>query len=286
MNQDAIQMLQLTQGSPEWFQLRKTKITATDACVIMGANHWKTKRQLYYEKISDDPPKAPNARMQRGTDLEPIARELFTIKTGIEAFPAVVVKDWTMASLDGISHNNEIVEIKCSGDADHSIALKGKVPDHYYPQLQHQMHVCNVDKMYYFSFDGADGVIVELLRNPLYVEKMLVEEIRFYNCLVNKIPPEPSEKDYVERNDSEWEDCAERWKRISASIKELEKEEEELRKQLIFLSRETNTKGSGIFLSQVLRKGNVDYTKIPELKNVDLEKYRKGDINSWRLVAQ
>ncbi len=286
MTPNAIQMIQLTQGSPEWLQFRKTKVTATDACIIMGANHRKTKTQLYYEKISDDPPKPPTARMQRGKDLEPIARELFTLKTGIEAFPAVVVKDWTMASLDGISQNNEIVEIKCPGDADHSIALKGKVPDHYYPQLQHQMHVCGIDKMYYFSFDGMDGVTIEVLRNPLYVEKMLIEEIRFYNCLVNKTPPEPSEKDYIERNDSQWEQCAQRWRVVSSSLKDLEKEEEELRKQLIFLSGETNTKGSGIFLSQVLRKGNVDYTKIPELKNVDLEKYRKGTINSWRLVEQ
>ena len=44
---------EMQQGTPEWLALRKTKITATDACVIMGSSRWKTKTQLYREKLSD-----------------------------------------------------------------------------------------------------------------------------------------------------------------------------------------------------------------------------------------
>jgi hypothetical protein len=66
-------------------------------------------------------------------------------------------------------------------------------------------------------------------------------------------------------------------------MKELEMIEEDLRKQLIFLSGESNSKGAGISLCQIQRKGNVDYAKIPELKNVNLDKYRKESINSWRI---
>jgi hypothetical protein len=68
-------------------------------------------------------------------------------------------------------------------------------------------------------------------------------------------------------------------------MKELEKEEEELRKQIVFLSGETNSKGFGISLCQVQRKGNVDYSRVPELKNVDLDKYRKTSLNSWRITC-
>jgi hypothetical protein len=115
---------------------------------------------------------------------------------------------------------------------------------------------------------------------------MLVEEIRFYNCLVDKTPPEPSEKDYIERNDVLWQQCAERWKNVTASLKDLEKEEEELRKQLIFLSGETNTKGSGISLSQVLRRGNINYSNIECLKSIDLESYRSSSSTSWRITRE
>lgn len=278
--------MELVQGSQEWLALRKTKITATDAAVIMGVSHWKTRLQLYHEKLSNDPPMHPNERMQRGTDLEPIARELFCIKTGHKMVPKVVINDWAMASLDGINAWDEVLEIKCPGEKDHAIALAGKVPDHYYPQLQHQMWVCNSDKAFYFSFDGADGIIVEVERDDKYIEKMIAEEFKFYMCLQEKTPPEPAEGDYVERDDFLWEGYARKWQEVVNTIKELEKEEDELRKQLIFLSGETNTKGAGIALCQVTRKGNVDYSKIPELKGIDLEKYRKGSSSSWRITSK
>jgi putative phage-type endonuclease len=279
----AVQELQLAQGTEEWLALRKTKITATDSCIIMGANKWKTKLQLYDEKTSEENNTFTSDAMQRGLDLEPFARELFYIKTHHQMIPKVVVKDWTMASLDGINDWNEILEIKCPGEKDHAIALSGKVPDHYYPQLQHQMYVCDSEKAFYFSFDGSDGVIVEVSRDDEYIVKMIEEEFKFYQCLMNKTPPEPSERDYIERYDELWEQCSSRYKSINQQIKDLEKEEEDLRKQLIFLSGESNTRGAGISLCQIRRKGNVDYSKIPELRGVDLEKYRKSSTNSWRI---
>lgn len=275
------------QGTPEWLKLRKTKITATDASVIMGVNRWKTTTQLYHEKTSEENNTFVNEAMQRGIDLEPIARDLFTIKTGIEMLPMVIIKDWAMASLDGMSELADyILEIKCPSHADHYTAIGGKVPYHYYPQLQHQMYVTGVQFAYYFSFDGADGVIVEVPRDDKYIEKMVEEELKFYQCLINKTPPEPCEGDYTERNDDVWQECASKWKTLTETIKELEKAEEELRKQLIFLAGESNTKGAGISLCQVSRKGNVDYSKIPELKGIDLEKYRKASTNSWRITSQ
>jgi len=286
MSADTFEILDLVQGTPEWLALRKKKITATDAPIIMGVSHWKTRVQLYHEKLSDAPISIVNERMQRGIDLEPIARDLFCLKTGQKMSPKVLVKDWAMASLDGMNaYGTVIVEIKCPGERDHAVAISGKVPEHYYPQLQHQMYVAGVQLIYYFSFDGVDGIIVEVKRDDEYIEKMIQEEKKFYECLMNKIPPEPAEGDYIERNDPLWEECALKWKSLTESIKELQKQEEELRKELIFLSGESNSKGAGISLCQVVRKGNVDYSKIPELKEVDLDKYRKDSISSWRITC-
>ncbi len=283
----ALRLESLQQGCPEWHALRKTKITATDASVIMGASHWKTRIQLYHEKLSDDEPAPPNERMKRGLDLEDPARDCFIMQTGVFVTPMVVVKDWAMASLDGMSQNGQcVVEIKCPGEKDHSVALSGRIPDHYYPQLQHQLYVTGVQSMCYFSFDGVDGVSVMVKRDDDYIAKMIEEEKKFYECIMNKTPPEPGEDDYIERNDALWSECAARWKTLTTSMKELEREEEDLRKQLVFLSGESNTKGAGISLCQVQRKGNVDYAKVPELKGVNLEPYRKSSINSWRITCQ
>ncbi len=277
--------LEFIQGTPEWLAFRKTKITATDACIIMGVSPWKTRRQLYDEKTAEILPDFyMSDAMRRGLELEPIARSLYSIQAGVCVEPRVIVNDWSMASLDGISDCGKfLVEIKCPGEKDHTLALAGKVPDHYYPQLQHQMYVCNVQLMHYYSFDGTDGVIVEVLRDDKYIEKMIAEEYKFYMCLIEKTPPEPEANDYIQRDDALWTQCAEKWKSTTQQIKELQAIEEDLRKQLIFLSGESNTKGAGISLCQVLRKGNIDYSKIPELKNVDLDKYRKSQISSWRI---
>ena len=280
-----VNLISINQGSPEWLALRKTKITSTDAGVIMGVNPWKTPLQLYNEKISNDPPKPSNEAMRRGIELEPIARDLFNLKTGLEMIPKVYVNDWTMASLDGASLIDDcILEIKCPGEKDHTIALSGKIPEHYFPQLQHAMYVANARGAYYYSFDGIDGVIVPVKRDDDYIEKMLVEEKKFYECLLKKTPPEPTERDYVEKTDFDWESCAERWKEINAKISALQDEEEVIRKKLIAMCNNQNSQGFGIKLAQISRKGNVDYGKIPELKNVDLEQYRKASIVSWRIT--
>ena len=276
----------IEQGTPEWHALRKTKITATDASAIMGSNPWKTKSQLYHEKISNDPPMVPNERMQRGIDLEPIARNLFNIKTGWNMVPAVVVKDFMMASLDGRDEDvGAIVEIKCPGDKDHQIALQGRIPDHYFPQIQHQIYVCGTQMAYYFSFDGIDGVIVKVKRDDEYIAKMLEEEKKFYECLMNRTPPEDEWEGYTIRSDDLWEQCAGKYQAVESRIDEMLKMKEDLRNQLIFLSGESNTKGGGISLCQIQRKGNVDYSKIPQLRGLDLEIYRKPTTSSWRITC-
>jgi putative phage-type endonuclease len=282
-----MEILEMEQGTPEWHALRKTKITATDAAVIMGVSPWKTKLQLYNEKISDDvKPLYMNPAMERGIELEPLARELFNIKTGWNMQPVIIVNDWLMASLDGRDEDSgTILEIKCPGVKDHALAESGKIPEYYLPQLQHQMYVSSVRLMYYYSFDGIEGVIVKVKRDDEYIEKMLVEEKKFYDCIINKTPPESSENDYILREDNEWKELSGRYYQLKEEIKFLLEEEENCRKELIALSGGSNSRGNGITLCQVERKGNIDYSKIPELKNVDVEQYRKEPINSWRITC-
>lgn len=291
---ECIEKKHLQQGSLEWLALRKTKITATDAVVILGISPWKTKLQLFNEKRSKDNHNFTNSAMQRGLDLEEPAREFFTLKTGIKLIPKddprnVVIhpkNDWMMASFDGISECGQYtLEIKCPGEKDHSIALSGKTPDHYFPQLQHQIEVKKPLKHFYLSFDGFDGPILEVKPDLEFIDKMLIEEKKFYDCLMTNTPPELSQSDYIERSDEDWIDCALEWKFITDKIKQLEKEEENLRNNLIFLSQGSNTRGAGISVCCIERRGAVDYSKIKELKGVDLEKYRKPSSISYRIAA-
>ena len=272
-------MSALIQGTPEWLALRKTKITATDASVVLGMNPWKTVEQLYRDK-TEDVPSFTNASMERGTRLETVAREYYSKKTKREMNPTVLIKDWAMASLDGISSDGRIVEIKCPGEKVHRMALEGTIPGYYYPQMQHQMYVADAGEVDYMSFDGVEGVIITVERNEAFIKEMVEKEKAFYDCLQAKTPP----KSIEERTDEAWITEATTYSLLTTKIKAMEKLVEESKNKLIILCGGSNAKGGGISMSWIERKGNVDYAKIPELKAVDLEIYRKPATGYWKIA--
>lgn len=272
--------IDLEQGTDEWLRYRKDKITATDAPVIMGESPWKSKAQLYIEKTSlETPPLVRTARMQRGLDLEPVARQLFMIQHHIEVEPCVIVKDYRMASLDGLDRSGKIaLEVKCVNERDHERAKQGYIPHHYIAQLQHQIYVGDLNRVCYYSFDGFEGVLVNVYPDYEYIEKMLSEEKEFYMAVVSRQPP-PAEYEF--RNDEMWRSVAWDYLDISKQIEDMEKQKETLKKRLIYLTEGKPTEGAGVKIKQVERKGAVDYGKIPELRGVDLEQYRKESTKFW-----
>jgi putative phage-type endonuclease len=278
----------MQQQTPEWIEMRKGKIGSSDAPVIMGVSPWTTPYQKWEEKLGLTAKQKQTIYMERGIELEEQARQVFEKETGLIMSPQVIQHptiDYMIASLDGIDVSQKnIVEIKCPGFKDHESALDGHVPDKYYPQLQHQMTVCGLDKAYYFSYDGQSGKILEVYRNADYEDLMLLKEAEFWNYMQNFIPPPLTDRDYVEKNDEFWESISKEWIKCHRELQTMKIKEEELRKRLIFMCGKSNAKGGGVKLSKVVRKGPIDYESIPELIGVDLEKHRKEKVESFRLT--
>lgn len=178
--------MNIKQRSSEWLELRKTKITSTDSPIIMGSNKWRSKKDLMQEKLGMIDPQPINEKMQRGIDLEPKAMELFYEMTGLFMLPQVVINDFMMSSLDGISLDGQtIVEIKSPNKATHKMAKNGNVPPYYYDQCMHHLAVTGLPMIYYFSFDGKnDGAIVEIKRDEKYIVEMIEKEKEFYQALL------------------------------------------------------------------------------------------------------
>lgn len=177
-----MKIIKLKQRSKQWLDYRKTKIMASDAPVIMGESPYKKIEDLLNEKIHSYEQNV-NPYMQRGIDLEPIALRSFEKETNNVMFPCVGEHEngWMAASFDGISLEEDlIVEIKCPGKKDHSLALKGKIPPKYMAQLQHQMYVASLSVVFYYSFDGETGVKLEVNRDEKYIENMIEKEKNFW----------------------------------------------------------------------------------------------------------
>ena len=183
----------MRQNTPEWLEWRKTKIGASDAPIIMRISPWCTPYQLWLEKMGLAPSKEMTPAMQRGLDLQDAALDEFARMTGLDMFPEVKTHKqhpWMIASLDGITLDGQhAVEVKCPGKKSHALALAGKVPDIYIPQLQHQMEVLGHEHMYYFSFDGTSGMVLDVYRNAEYTRDLVYHEMKFFQCMQNNTSP-------------------------------------------------------------------------------------------------
>ena len=83
---------------------------------------------------------------------------------------------------------------------------------------------------------------------------------------------------------TKWTLTAEQLYSIQQERRALEEKEAILLKELKELSdHKSRQEGSFVFMTQ-LRKGSVEYSKIPVLNGINLELYRKEDVISWRLM--
>ena len=98
------------------------------------------------------------------------------------------------------------------------------------------------------------------------------------------IAPELSKKDYIMKTDKYWEAYALEWLDIQKEMENLQKREQELRTSIIELSNNHSCIGGGIRVRRCISKGQIDYSKIPELHGVDLERYRKEPQEKWYIT--
>jgi len=75
---------------------------------------------------------------------------------------------------------------------------------------------------------------------------------------------------------AEWDEC-------KASIDVAESRKKEILAELVALAGEKDAEICGRKLTRVERKGAVDYAKIPALKGMDLEPFRKAGSEFWKL---
>lgn len=283
------QIIDLEQRSCEWLDFRKKHIGASEAPIIMKESPWKTPRQLMMEKWDMGGRSFTSRAMQRGIDLEPKARAIYMDMVGIEVEPLVVKSldhPFMIASYDGISADrSKLVEIKCPGEEDHYLAKAGEIPRKYYYQLLQQMIVVGANEVDYFSYRGNDDVaLVTMHLDEKEMKRLIKEEERFWECWKNLEEPDLMAADFIQKDDPMWALAASEYIEAKKTLKEVEDLEQRARKHLIELSGGVSSEGAGLRIHKQMRKGLVDYSTVPELKGINLDKYRKPAVESWRFI--
>lgn len=267
-------IVNLEQGTSSWLDWRREVVTATDSSIIMRKNPYKDPLTLWKEKMMIKPPDPVNSAMARGSYLEPKARDYFQELTGLRLPPVVFEHpsySWMAASLDGYD-GMHLLEIKCPGERVLEECRNGNIPEYWYIQVQHQLAVTGLEWAYLFIFDGNEGFYKEIVLDKNLIERMIEEEKEFYRRMQEFDPP--PEK-YLQRSDDAWLKQANNYATAKIAYDEAKRSLEREKDKLVALSGSSSTEGCGVRVCRFYSKGQIDYKSIPEIKALDLEKYRK-----------
>lgn len=179
----------IEQGSPEWFQERLGRVTASRVADVVartktgwGASRANYGAQLVAERLTGKPGDSyTNAAMQWGIYTEPQARAAYeffidatVVQTGFVPHPAIAMSG---ASPDGLVGEDGLIEIKCPNTATHiDTLLDGTVPGKYIAQMQWQMACAGRQWCDFASFDPRMPEAMRLfVRRVLRNDEMITE---------------------------------------------------------------------------------------------------------------
>lgn len=144
-----MEILNLEQGTQEWFEARKLKMTALNATAI--ANCGSGLETYIYELCSEFFSKAEkdhysNDDIERGNILESEARSIYEFETGnsVKEVGFCLYDEFSGCSPDGLVNDDGLVEFKCKNDKNHlKQIIKGEkaIESSYMWQMQMQMLV-------------------------------------------------------------------------------------------------------------------------------------------------
>jgi len=167
------------QRSQEWLDLRDQMITASDVASAIGENHYETPDAFIKKKVLKTK-WAGNAATAHGTLLEPLVRDLYDARTGRKSHEIGLVQHrqypWLGASPDGVTEDGLLIEIKCPLTR----KIEAKVPKHYWPQVQLQLEITDLEECDFVQYrpaktEGAEPefVVVRIKRDREWFAKHL-----------------------------------------------------------------------------------------------------------------
>jgi putative phage-type endonuclease len=285
-----MKVINFVQGSKEWLEFRKMHVMASDIPVIMGVSPYKTPRQLYDEKMNIGEFQKETASMRYGKNKEADIRESYNKKHGIYFYPVVAISDewpWMGASYDGIFDEKDIfMEIKCTNGEDHAKAKENIIPEKYKAQIAQQFLVSNFFDAIYLSFHKDEIIELELSKHFISAEyyiEIIEKGKEFYQRMLNFDPPPLIDRDIVKNNSDIWHNSIHYHQKMKMLKKEYEEKEREALEELIKLSEGKPMEGAGFRLEKIVRKGSIQYDLIPELKDKDLNEFRKQSTVYWSI---
>jgi putative phage-type endonuclease len=193
-------------------EIRRNGIGASDCAAAMGISPWKTKLELYLEKIGiiEKQETKFGTQMYWGNVLEPSVAQAYEDYTGKKLRKSLMTlrhkdHDFIICHLDRkIEGERKILECKTSSffNANEKWGENGSVdaPLYYIAQVQHQMAITGYDEAdIAVLIGGYDFRCYTIKKDNEIIEKIIESHCDFwYNHVLKQIPPEPTNKADIE----------------------------------------------------------------------------------------
>ena len=282
-------VLKLVQGSQEWLDYRRTMRNASETPAVLNLSPWLTPYSLWLIKTGRST-QAVTSPMAHGTKLEPEARAAYEEQSGNVMQPLVMNDGPYSCSLDGINLAGDmIVEIKCPFRRKQSELWKGvaegKVPAMYAAQIQHQLMVSGAATAHLWVYADGVGILITVARDEALMASIRDAWDVYQQYLDEDTPPPLTERDSAQRDDPAWAEAAAAYLEAKRTADAAAETLEATRKALAALSAHPRSTGAGVSVIRLWKKGNVDYRRVPELKGVDLDRYRSEGRQEVRVTT-
>ena len=179
-------------------QTRSRGIGGSDVAPILGLSPWKTAYQVWEEKTGMGQPQEETPAMAYGKLMEGTLRQWYSNETGhIVTVPKMGVAhpiyDFLRASLDGITEDGRVLEIKTARfSKDWGEPGTDEIPIYYMTQVQHYLMVYSLDVAdVVVSIAGSMPQIYEVPADKSLQQMILEEMAAFWRLVENQTPPVP-----------------------------------------------------------------------------------------------
>lgn len=285
----------------EWLKARQAGIGGSDAGTILGVNKWKSKTQLFFEKVNPElKQQVDNEFIYWGNVLEDVVAKEFETRTGKKVRKNNKMLrhpeyEFMLANLDRVIVGEKAL-LECKTTLQYNIDQwkDDEIPASYLCQIQHYMAVTGYEKAYIAVLCGGNQFIwKEVPRDDELIEIIINAEKDFwYNNVLAGVIPEidgsDATKDFlnhmykdIDENEVQLSDDVETLLTALEQVKQEEKELKELKtqyenkiKHILGNNLAGKTSGYQITWKPQVRK-TLDTKKIREIYGEQLDPYYK-----------
>lgn len=285
----------------EWLKARQSGIGGSDAGTILGVNKWKSKTQLFFEKVNPElKQQVDNEFIYWGNVLEDVVAKEFETRTGKKVRKNNKMlrhpeHEFMLANLDRVIVGEKAL-LECKTTSQYNIDQwkDNEIPASYLCQIQHYMAVTGYEKAYIAVLCGGNQFIwKEVPRDDELIEIIINAEKDFwYNNVLAGVIPEidgsDATKDFlnhmykdIDETEVQLSDDVETLLTALEQVKQEEKELKELKtqyenkiKHILGNNLAGKTSGYQITWKPQVRK-TLDTKKIREIYGEQLDPYYK-----------